>query len=77
MAEQNSFPSSAFQLLSDSQDIQVISRPSLSYWQDAWLRLKANRRALISLYLVLGLLLFTFFGPILWDVDLTGTRGKS
>lgn len=69
MGEQSSFPPSAFQPLSDSQDIQVISRPSLSYWQDAWLRLKANRRALISLYLVLGLLLFTFFGPILWNVD--------
>ena len=48
---------------------QVISRPSLSYWQDAWRRLKANRRALISLWLVVGLLLFTVFGPVVWRVN--------
>ncbi|MEZ5488790.1 MAG: ABC transporter permease [Gammaproteobacteria bacterium] len=46
-----------------------ISRPSLSYWQDAWIRLKANRRALTSLYIVVALLLFTVAGPWLWQVD--------
>ncbi len=46
-----------------------ISRPSLSYWQDAWIRLKANRRALTSLYIVIALLLFTIVGPWLWRVD--------
>jgi oligopeptide transport system permease protein len=49
--------------------MHALSRPSLSYWQDAWIRLKANRRALISLYLVVGLLLFTLLGPLLWRVD--------
>ena len=48
---------------------QTISRPTLSYWQDAWLRLKANRRALFSLYLVIGLMAFTLAGPLLWTVD--------
>ena len=62
-------PESAFAPLSQSQDIQAISRPSLSYWQDAWIRLKANRRALFSLYIVAGLLAFTFFGPLIWTVD--------
>ena len=51
------------------QAAQGLSRPSLSYWQDAWIRLKANRRALISLYIVIGLILFTVLGPLLWDVD--------
>lgn len=59
----------AFTPLVQSQDVQVISRPSLSYWQDAWRRLKTNRRALFSLYLVIGLLLFTFLGPVVWNVD--------
>ena len=49
--------------------VDAISRPSLSYWQDAWIRLKANRRALISLYIVLALLLFTVIGPLVWSVD--------
>ena len=64
-----SLPANAFAPLSTSHEVQAIARPSLSYWQDAWLRLKANRRALLSLYLVIGLLVFTFFGPMLWNVD--------
>ena len=48
---------------------QSIARPSLSYWQDAWLRLKRNRRAMLSLVLVASLGLFTIAGPWLWRVD--------
>ena len=51
------------------RDVETISRPSLSYWQDAWIRLKANRRALFSLYIVIALLAFTVFGPLVWRVD--------
>ena len=51
------------------REVETVSRPSLSYWQDAWIRLKANARALISLYLVFGLLAFTVAGPWLWTVD--------
>ncbi|NBC23597.1 MAG: ABC transporter permease subunit [Gammaproteobacteria bacterium] len=58
-----------FQPLMTEQRSQVLSRPSLSYWEDAWLRLKANRRALISLYIVIALLAFTLVGPLLWTVD--------
>lgn len=47
----------------------ALSRPSLSYWQDAWIRLKSNRRALGSLYLIIGLLAFTLIGPLLWSVN--------
>jgi oligopeptide transport system permease protein len=47
----------------------TISRPSLSYWQDAWRRLKTNRRALASLCIVIGLGLFTVAGPWVWRVD--------
>ncbi len=47
----------------------AISRPSLSYWQDAGLRLRRNRRAMFSFYLVLGLLAFTLLGPLVWNID--------
>ena len=60
------FTAASFAPLSDQQPSQVIARPSLSYWQDAWNRLRANRRALVSLYIVIGLLLFTVFGPVVW-----------
>lgn len=47
----------------------VIARPSLSYWQDAWIRLKANTRTMISLGIVILLFLFTVFGPLVWRID--------
>ena len=59
----------SFEPVRVEREVETISRPSLSYWQDAWMRLKANRRALISLYIVIGLLLFTVLGPFVWPVD--------
>lgn len=49
--------------------VQHIARPSLSYWQDAWLRLRSNRRALASLALVLFQVLLAVAGPLVWDAD--------
>ncbi len=60
---------SLFTPLHTEQKVQHLTRPSLSYWQDAWVRLKDNTRALISLYLVVGLLAFTLIGPLLWTID--------
>lgn len=52
-----------------TRDVHGLSRPSLSYCEDAWLRLKKNRRAIASLWIVIGLLLFTVLGPFVWRVD--------
>ena len=52
-------------------DAQALTRPSLSYWQDAWVRLKANPRAIISLWIVGFLLAFTVAGPWVWQTDPT------
>lgn len=49
------------------------ARPSLSYWQDAWIRLKANRRAFASLIIVILLIAFTLVGPLVWNVDPSDT----
>ena len=45
------------------------TRPSLSYWKDAWLRLRKNRQAIVSLWIICGLVLFTLVGPLLWRID--------
>ena len=58
-----------FNPLVNRKEVQGISRPSLSYWQDGWMRLKANKRALVSLYIIISLLLFAFIGPSVWRVD--------
>lgn len=46
-----------------------ISRPSLSYWQDAWRRLKQNPRAMLSLLVVAFMIAGTLVGPLLWRVN--------
>ena len=48
---------------------QKISRPSLSYWKDAWLRLQRNRQAITSLGIIAGLTVFTLAGPLAWRLD--------
>jgi oligopeptide transport system permease protein len=64
-----SLPAGAFEPVTAAREIHEISRPSLSYWQDAWLRLKRNQRALASLYIIIALLLFTTLGPFVWRVN--------
>jgi oligopeptide transport system permease protein len=58
-----------FEGVTVTSDIQQLTRPSLSYWQDAWVRLKKNKRAMASLCIVVALILFTLIGPLLWRVD--------
>ena len=59
----------SFKPLEATQDTQGITRPSLSYWQDAWRRLKDNNRAIISLYIIIALLAFTLLGPFFWTAN--------
>ena len=58
-----------FERVTVTSDIQQLTRPSLSFWQDAWVRLKKNKRAMASLFIVVALILFTLIGPLLWRVD--------
>lgn len=46
-----------------------LSRPSLSYWQDAWIRLKKNKKALVALFTIIGLVLVSLFGSFIWTLD--------
>ena len=52
-----------------TSQVEQLTRPSLSYWQDAWIRLRKNIRAIISLYIIILLGLFTTVGPVVWQVD--------
>lgn len=53
----------------DSSKREEISKPSLNYWQDAWLRLKKNKGAVVSLVIVLFLILMAFIGPVISNYD--------
>ena len=50
----------------DIASAQKIYRPSLSYWQDAWRRLKLNKAAMFSMWFVLIMALVAIFGPMIW-----------
>lgn len=52
-----------------SNNAHQLSRPSLSYWQDAWMRLKKNKQALASMASIIFLVLFSVIGPWFWPVD--------
>ena len=63
------FMEGAFEPLRSEQREQKLTRPSLSYWQDAWRRLKANKRAILSLYIIIAMLAFSTLGPLIWRVS--------
>jgi len=48
---------------------EAIVRPSLTYWQDAWRRLKKNKLAMFGLITLVLLILFAIFGPIFTSYD--------
>ncbi|HPI40745.1 MAG TPA: ABC transporter permease [Pseudobdellovibrionaceae bacterium] len=63
------FKKSDFNLVQKKSVVHQLSRPSLSFWQDAWGRLKKNKKSIFSFYIILFLLFFTIVGPFLWTVD--------
>jgi oligopeptide transport system permease protein len=58
-----------FAPVTESRGERGPTRPSLSYWADAWIRLKKNRQAIVSLGIVVFLVLFCTVGPLVWRVD--------
>lgn len=42
---------------------EAIQRPNITYWQDAWRRLKQNKVAMISLTVLIIIAFMTIFGP--------------
>ncbi|MDD4583206.1 MAG: ABC transporter permease [Eubacteriales bacterium] len=55
----------------DEKKSSIETKASLSYWQDAWRRLKRNKVAMVSLFIIIILFLFAFVGPIFHENDYT------
>ena len=47
----------------------AIVRPSLSYWQDAWIRLRKNRVASFGLCILIFYVIMAIFAPLFTSVD--------
>jgi len=53
----------------DKQESEQVIRPSMSYFQDAWRRLKKNKVAMISLSFLIFLLLMCMFAPMIYPIS--------
>ncbi|MGE5679226.1 MAG: ABC transporter permease [Pseudomonadota bacterium] len=59
-------PQELFERLDDTQKKKdKIVRPSKSYWQDAWARLKKDPLAMIGIVTIAIIVVFAIFGPML------------
>lgn len=64
-----------FSIVGKSQKkMDSISRPSLTYWKDAWRRIKGNKVAFFSLLVILLYILLAFIGPGMNGHDATTTN---
>lgn len=52
-----------------NSDKDAIVRPTVTYWQDAWRRLKKNPIAMVSLIVLIILIVMTIIGPNLRGYD--------
>lgn len=53
----------------DASKSEEISKPSLNYWQDAWLRVRKNKAAVFSLFVLVFLTFMAIAGPHLSGND--------
>ncbi len=56
-------------LTDEEKKVDVVVRPSISYWKDAWMRLKNNKVALISLCVALFIILSSIVVPMCSKYD--------
>src|SRR6478609_3554666 len=47
----------------DSSNAERISKPSLSFWQDAWLRIRKNKAAVVSVFVLFLFIIMSLVGP--------------
>lgn len=53
----------------DIENYNTITRPSLTYWQDAWMRLKKNKVAMLGLSIIVLYIIMAIIGPYLNSMD--------
>lgn len=58
-----------FKLANKNMDSERVVRPSLSYWADAWRRLKKNKAAMLGLFLLAILAIMAIIGPFMRPFD--------
>ena len=49
----------------DASHAERITKPSLSFWQDAWLRIRKNKAAIVSMFILAFIIIMAFVGPMI------------
>jgi len=65
-----------FVFVSEAEKEVEDTRPSLTYWADAWRRLKKNRMAMVGLVGVILIILFGVAGPYLFDASYSDQKNE-
>jgi oligopeptide transport system permease protein len=60
----NSIDKNKFKFVTDKEKEHDEFRPSLTYWQDAWRRLKKNKMSILGLVGIILIILFGVIGPL-------------
>ncbi|MCM8711991.1 ABC transporter permease [Clostridium sp. SYSU_GA19001] len=64
------FSKELFEKVAESEkNSEEIVRPSLTFWQDSWRRLKENKLAIAGLFFVIFITLLAIFGPMFSKFD--------
>lgn len=56
-------------LSAEEKKVDAIVRPSIGYWKDAWMRLKRDKMALVSMVVVIAIILGAILIPMLSKTD--------
>jgi oligopeptide transport system permease protein len=65
-----------FTFISEEEKIREDTRPSLTYWADAWRRLKKNKLAMLGLIGVILIMLFGIVGPYFFDASYSDQKNE-
>jgi len=63
-------PADSFERIElDASHAERIAKPSLSFWQDAWLRIRKNKAAIVSMFILAFIIIMAFVGPMISPHD--------
>ena len=66
----NNLPENAFEpATSQERENFIQDRKSVSYWKDAWRRLRKNKVAMVAMFVIILIALFAFVGPMVVPYD--------
>lgn len=68
--EKKQYPKEAFKRITINRDeAENIGKPSMNFWQDAWFRIRKNKAAIVSIFILVFIVVMAFVGPYMVDHD--------